>query len=77
MLNAHDAYAALLVRRYDPNCLAYEHEGKYVELQTGPAPSQFHIFPVPAAANFTWVEWFKAYQADPAGPLRSPDYRQD
>ena len=31
---------------YDPWCEHYKHEGRYTELQVGPAPTQMHTFPV-------------------------------
>lgn len=44
---------------YDPWCDHYEHEGRYTELQVGPAPTQMHTFPVSANSTFEWTEWFK------------------
>lgn len=45
---------------YDPWCDAYEHVGRYTELQVGPARTQMHTFPVAANSTFEWTEWFKA-----------------
>eukprot|EP00948_MAST-09A_sp_MAST-9A-sp1_P004201 g4201.t1 len=59
---------------YDPNCDAYEHQGRYTELQIGPAPSQMHVFPMKKKSVFQWTEWFKAFH--PANPekMHSPLY---
>ena len=47
---------------YDPWCEHYAHEGRYTELQVGPAPTQMHTFPVDANASYEWTEWFKGFQ---------------
>eukprot|EP00940_MAST-03C_sp_MAST-3C-sp2_P003040 g3040.t1 len=49
---------------YDPYCPAYVHEGRYTELQVGPAATQMHVFPVPAHGHVEWTEWFKAFQGN-------------
>lgn len=50
---------------YDPWCDAYEHVGRYAELQIGPAPTQMHTFPLPQNSSFEWTEWFKSFIGDP------------
>eukprot|EP00755_Sulcionema_specki_P008004 Sspe_Gene.39751::Locus_19163_Transcript_1_1_Confidence_1.000_Length_2428::g.39751::m.39751 len=49
---------------YDPYCEAYKHEGRYTELQIGPAPTQMHTFPLPRKTTFEWTDWYQAWQAD-------------
>ena len=43
-----ECYKDMEVPHYDPHCSHYKHEGRYTELQIGPAPTQMHTFPVPA-----------------------------
>ena len=43
-----------------------EGTGLYLEAQTGVAPSQSHVFPLPKNATVEWTEWFHAFQADRA-----------
>ena len=38
--------------------------GLYLEAQTGVAPSQSHVFPLPKNSSVEWTEWFRAFQAD-------------
>jgi hypothetical protein len=38
--------------------------GLYLEAQTGVAPSQSHVFPLPKNSTVEWTEWFRAFQAD-------------
>lgn len=55
---------------YDPHCSHYKHEGKYTELQIGPARSQMHTFPLPGSndpktkGEYQWTEWFKAFEGN-------------
>ena len=71
---------------YDPHCEHMVHEGAYTELQVGPARTQMHTFPLPAATTkdkagagglsrgvYEWTEWFKATMADPSVMLH-PEY---
>lgn len=60
---------------YDPWCEHYKHEGRYTELQIGPAPTQMHVFPVKANSTYGWTEWFKAWMADPK-EMHHPDYKR-
>ena len=39
-------------------------EGMYLEAQTGMAPSQSHVFPLPKNTSVEWTEIFKIFQAD-------------
>lgn len=39
-------------------------KGLYLEAQTGVAPSQSHVFPLPKNSSVEWTEWFRAFQAD-------------
>jgi hypothetical protein len=39
-------------------------KGMYLEAQTGVAPSQSHVFPLPKNASVEWTEWFRPFQAD-------------
>jgi hypothetical protein len=54
-------------------CEHYVHEGRYTELQIGPAPTQMHTFPVAEESVYQWTEWFKGFMADPAA-MHDPDY---
>ena len=58
---------------YDPWCAAYEHKGRYTELQVGPARTQMHTFPVGGQTSYEWTEWFKGWQAD-ATKMQDQDY---
>lgn len=41
---------------YDPYCANMTHPGRYTELQVGPARTQMHTFPLPAARNDAAVD---------------------
>ena len=58
---------------YDPRCPHYAHEGRYTELQVGPAATQMHTFPVKARGSVEWTEWFKAFQGN-VSRLHSVNY---
>lgn len=57
---------------WNPDCSAYEHVGGYTELQTGPAHSQMHTFPL-AAGVTQWTEVRKAWQPN-ATRMHAADY---
>ena len=59
---------------YDPYCEHYEHEGRYTELQIGPAPSQMHTFPIAKNSSYEWTEWFKSWNNGDIGKLHSSHY---
>ena len=40
--------------------------GLYLEAQTGVAPSQSHVFPLPKNQSVEWTEWFRAFQVGPS-----------
>eukprot|EP00944_MAST-04C_sp_MAST-4C-sp1_P004738 g4738.t1 len=61
---------------YDPYCEHYKHEGRYTELQIGPAPSQLHTFPVPKNSSYEWTEWFKSWESSDLSKLHSPIYKE-
>merc|ERR1719174_1057871 len=58
---------------YDPWCSAYEHEGRYTELQIGPAPTQMHTFPLPRNSTYEWTEWFQGWSAN-VSRMHARDY---
>eukprot|EP00940_MAST-03C_sp_MAST-3C-sp2_P003225 g3225.t1 len=59
---------------YDPSCASFDHNvGAYTELQTGPALTQRHYFPLAAQTSMQWTEWFKGWQGN-AEALQSPRY---
>ena len=39
--------------------------GLYLEAQTGVAPSQSHVFPLPKNASVEWTEWFRLWHGSP------------
>jgi hypothetical protein len=39
-------------------------KGLYLEAQTGVAPSQSHVFPLPKKSSVEWTEWFRMFEAD-------------
>lgn len=59
---------------YDPFCEHYKHEGRYTELQIGPAPTQMHTFPIANNSEYQWTEWFKGWKAN-SSRMHATDYR--
>eukprot|EP01047_Picozoa_sp_COSAG01_P010395 COSAG01_NODE_438_length_17037_cov_13.150136_9_plen_616_part_00 len=47
--------------------------GLYLEAQTGVAPSQSHVFPLPKNSSTEWTEWFRAWKAAPQ-EIHAPEY---
>ena len=49
---------------YNPSECFESHRGRYTELQTGPAVSQFHVFPVKPRETLQWTEYFQTFQGN-------------